>query len=77
MAAGRAKDTADGNDEAAVGRGGVIRVIRVICLIRDSDTAGWGRARTGGGAERAGTHCVDNVRAVLYYERSVPRRCMD
>ena len=32
-----AKDTADGNDEAAVGRCGVIRVIR---LIRDSDTVG-------------------------------------
>ena len=34
------KDTADGNDEAAVGRCGVIRVICVIRLIRDSDTAG-------------------------------------
>ena len=31
------KDTADGNDEAAAGRGGVIRAIRVIRLIRDSD----------------------------------------
>ena len=40
MAAGRAKDTADGNDEAAVGRGRVIRVICVIRLIRDSDMVG-------------------------------------
>ena len=40
MAAGDAKDTADGNDEAAEGRWGVIRVICVIRLIRDSDTAG-------------------------------------
>ena len=39
--AGDAKDT-DGNDEAAVGRWVVIRVICVIRLIRDSDTVGWG-----------------------------------
>ena len=37
---GLAKDTADGNDEAAVGMWVVIRAIRVIRLIRDSDTAG-------------------------------------
>ena len=42
MAAGRAKGTASGNDEAVVGMCGVIRVICVIRLIRDSDTAGWG-----------------------------------
>ena len=35
-----AKDTVDGNDEAVVGMCGVIRVICVIRLIRDSDTAG-------------------------------------
>ena len=33
---------ADGNDEAAVGMCGVIRVICVIRLIRDSDTVGGG-----------------------------------
>ena len=43
------KDTAEGNDEAAVGMCGVIRAICVIRLIRDSDTDGRsGRARTGG-----------------------------
>ena len=41
MAAGDAKDIAEGNDEAAVGWCGVIRAIRVIRLIRDSDTGGW------------------------------------
>ena len=55
-AAADAKDTADGNDKAAAGRCGVIRVICVIRLIRDSDTVGRRRARTGGGAERMGTH---------------------
>ena len=35
-----AKDTADGNDKAVVGMCGVIRVICVIRLIRDSDTVG-------------------------------------
>ena len=47
-----AKDTADENDEAAVGRWGNPRN-PLIRLIRDSDTAGRkGRARTGGWAER-------------------------
>ena len=52
------KDTADGNDEAAVGMGWartggwVVGVIRVIRVIRDSDTVGTGRARTGGEVAR-------------------------
>ena len=40
MAAGDAKDTVEGKEEAAVGRWVVIRAIRVIRLIRDSDTDG-------------------------------------
>ena len=42
---GRRRTQRSGNDEAAVGMCGVIRVICVIRLIRDSDTA-----------ERMGTH---------------------
>ena len=37
----------------AVGMCGVIRVICVIRLIRDSDTVGWERARTGGEVRHA------------------------
>ena len=39
--AGDAKEIAEWNAEAVVGRWVVIRVIRVIRLIRDSDTDGW------------------------------------
>ena len=46
-----------GDRAMAVGRWVVIRAIRVIRLIRDSDTAGWGgRARMGGWGVRTGTH---------------------
>ena len=49
MAAGMRRTQRSGNDKAAVGMCGVIRAIRVIRLIRDSDTAGRSRwARTGG-----------------------------
>ena len=70
---GHAKDIADGNDKAAVGRWVVIRAIRVIRLIRDSDTVGrwmdthgWlggevGHARVAGWMSRARMEPMDRV----------------